>query len=356
MRMIDLTQAMPLLLLLLPGMVGGCGTGTDTETADPASVRVFVSIPPIQGIVSAIGGQHVESNALIAGGQNPHTYEPTPTQMVALAGARLYLRIGLPFEDTLIERIEPAAGGPLILDASEGIERRAMRSPGDDMAHDHGDAHAHDHGDAHAHDHGDAHAHDHGDGHAHDHGDAHAHDHGDGHSAGDCTDQHLDPHVWMSPGNLKLIAGNIARALAAVDSARASTYQANLARFQQQVTALEDTLASQLAPLAGESVYVFHPAFGYFTDAYGLVQRPVEIEGKEPTPRQLSHLIAQARRDRARLLIVQPQFDPRSAEAVSDAIGGSVVAIDPLSADILGELRKLASVILREGSVQQADN
>lgn len=160
----------------------------------------------------------------------------------------------------------------------------------------------------------------------------------------------------MSPGNLKLIAGNIARALAAVDSARASTYQANLARFQQQVTAIEDTLASQLAPLAGESVYVFHPAFGYFTDAYGLVQRPVEIEGKEPTPKQLSHLIAQARKDRARLLIVQPQFDPRSAEAVSDAIGGSVVAIDPLSADILGELRKLASVILREGSVEQADN
>jgi zinc transport system substrate-binding protein len=340
MRMIDLTQAVPLLLLLLPGMVGGCGTATDTETAGPASVRVFVSIPPIQGIVSAIGGQHVESNALIAGGQNPHTYEPTPTQMVALAGARLYLRIGLPFEDTLIERIEPAAGGPLILDASEGIERRAMRSPGDDMAHDHGDAHAHDHGDAHA----------------HDHGGAHAHDHGGGHSAGDCTDQHLDPHVWMSPGNLKLIAGNIARALAAVDSARASTYQANLARFQQQVTAIEDTLASQLAPLAGESVYVFHPAFGYFTDAYGLVQRPVEIEGKEPTPKQLSHLIAQARKDRARLLIVQPQFDPRSAEAVSDAIGGSVVAIDPLSADILGELRKLASVILREGSVEQADN
>ncbi len=332
MRMIDLTQAVPLLLLLLPGMVGGCGTATDTETAGPASVRVFVSIPPIQGIVSAIGGQHVESNALIAGGQNPHTYEPTPTQMVALAGARLYLRIGLPFEDTLIERIEPAAGGPLILDASEGIERRAMRSPGDDMAHDHGDAHAHDHGGA------------------------HAHDHGGGHSAGDCTDQHLDPHVWMSPGNLKLIAGNIARALAAVDSARASTYQANLARFQQQVTAIEDTLASQLAPLAGESVYVFHPAFGYFTDAYGLVQRPVEIEGKEPTPKQLSHLIAQARKDRARLLIVQPQFDPRSAEAVSDAIGGSVVAIDPLSADILGELRKLASVILREGSVEQADN
>ncbi|MFH1742105.1 MAG: zinc ABC transporter substrate-binding protein, partial [bacterium] len=97
-----------------------------------------------------------------------------------------------------------------------------------------------------------------------------------------------------------------------------------------------------LKPYRGESFYVFHPAFGYFGDAYGLKQEAVELEGKAPTPRQLSTLIKKARTENVRIIFVQPQFDKKSAEAVSNSIDGAVVPMDPLAKDVLKNLEEMA--------------
>ncbi len=94
-------------------------------------------------------------------------------------------------------------------------------------------------------------------------------------------------------------------------------------------------------------MYVFHPAFGYFADAYGLIQVPIEIEGKEPGARQLSKLIDRAKKDRVKVIFVQPQFSARSAEAVAKAIGGVVVPIDDLGRDYLANLESIAAAIER---------
>ena len=88
---------------------------------------------------------------------------------------------------------------------------------------------------------------------------------------------------------------------------------------------------------------VFHPAFGYFTDTYDLVQEAVEIEGKSPRPRQLANLIGQARKDGVKVIFVQPQFDPRSAETIARAVGGRVVSIDPLAENILQNIQVMAA-------------
>jgi len=76
-----------------------------------------------------------------------------------------------------------------------------------------------------------------------------------------------------------------------------------------------------------------------------LIQKTVEIEGKSPTPKQLQHLIAAAKKDGARVIFSQPQFDPKSAEAVARAIGGTVVPLDPLAYDAAANLNAIAENI-----------
>ncbi|HPE46646.1 MAG TPA: zinc ABC transporter substrate-binding protein, partial [Deltaproteobacteria bacterium] len=92
-------------------------------------------------------------------------------------------------------------------------------------------------------------------------------------------------------------------------------------------------------------IYVFHPAFGYLADAYGFSQVSVEAGGKEPSARQLAHLVSRARAEGVRVVFVQPQFSRKNAQAVARAIRGAVVPIDPLPEDYIGEMKKMARTI-----------
>ena len=98
-----------LLLLLTLSLVPAFGF------AEP--LRVFASVVPIQTFVKEIGGQHVDARAMVRPGFNPHTYDPTPQQINALAGAVLYVRTGVPFEHAWMERIRSANHGMQVLDA-----------------------------------------------------------------------------------------------------------------------------------------------------------------------------------------------------------------------------------------------
>jgi zinc transport system substrate-binding protein len=155
-----------------------------------------------------------------------------------------------------------------------------------------------------------------------------------------------DPHVWLSPRCARIQAATIAKALADADPARAEEFRKNLVALQQDLDRLDARLAAALAPLRGKTFFVYHPAFGYFADAYGLVQAPVEIEGKEPGARQLAALMTRAKSEGVRVIFVQPQFSARSAEAVARAIGGAVVPIDPLAEDYEANLLDMADKIL----------
>ena len=90
---------------------------------------------------------------------------------------------------------------------------------------------------------------------------------------------------------------------------------------------------------------VFHPAFGYFADAYGLTQFPVEIEGKNPDAKSLANLIRTAKDKDIRVILVQPQFSPKRAEAIAEEIGGAVVPMDPLARDYIANLLDMAAKI-----------
>jgi len=272
------------LLWMLPAV----GTAADADR-----ISVFTSIVPQEYFVERVGGDRVQVQALVTPGSSPATYEPTPRQMAALSEAAIFFRIGVPFENAFVPKIEGMAEGLRIVDTRTGVTLRSMK---------------------------------------------HAH-------SASCDHGGTDPHIWLNPRLVKVQARTIADALIEDDPAGKATYEANLAVFLEDLDALDAHLVEALAPVKGKTFMVFHPAWGYFADAYGLQQEPIEIEGKEPSGQQLARVVEMARSEGVRVIFVQPQFSARSAERVTEAIDGAVVPIDPLADDYVANLERVASAV-----------
>jgi zinc transport system substrate-binding protein len=269
-----------------------------------APMEVFVSIPPQKWLSNQLGGELVNTHVLVDKGGDPHTYEPTPRQMTALSQAKLYFTLDLEFEEQILPRLQKTAPNLIMVDTADAIPKIAMTEHED---------HGHD---------------------------EHAHTAGEHHHEGG-----LDPHVWLSPLNLKIMAATMAEALITHDPSNKAVYEQNLLKLNQTLEQLHQKISQELSPFHDASFYVFHPAFGYFAHAYNLQQKAIETGGKSPTPKQLSALINQAKASGARVIFVQPQFDPKSAQAVATAISGEIVPLDPLAEDVVTNLSIMADRI-----------
>jgi zinc transport system substrate-binding protein len=127
-----------------------------------------------------------------------------------------------------------------------------------------------------------------------------------------------------------------------MDPENESIYQANHAVFVKEIVVLDRELEGIFSGHRGEPFMVFHPSWGYFAQAYGLKQIPIEIEGKEPKAAQLQKLIQVARKQHIRVVFAQPQFSPRNAEMIAREIGGRVVLVEPLAENWAENLRQAA--------------
>lgn len=272
-----------LLIILLPGAVSA------------QALSVFTAVLPMRTLVQQVGGEHVRAESLVRTGFNPHTYEPTPQQIRALSGAALYLYSGLPFERAWLPRLRAANPQMQILDAL------------DDDEVDHADAHEHA-------------------------GHNHAHGHGHG----------VDPHTWTDPLLAIQMATRIRDALIHIAPQHQAAFNRNHAALVTRLKQLHSEIQAMLEPLQQRRFLVFHPAWGHFAERYGLTQVAIEHEGKQPGARTLAGLIEQARREHIRVILVQPQFDTRLARQVARAIDGRIVTVDPLSADYMENLRRVA--------------
>jgi len=151
-----------------------------------------------------------------------------------------------------------------------------------------------------------------------------------------------DPHLWMSPANAIVLVKNMTRELKKIDPAHADLYQKNSDQLIQHLSETDRAIREQLAPYAGKTFYVFHPAFGYFAQSYHLKQRAIELDGKAPSAQQLAQLIQQAKAAHVHVIFVQKQFPTRAVEAVAKAIDGVVIPLDPLAEDLAKNFRHIA--------------
>ncbi len=308
----------PILVWLLVGVVtvGGCGPASG-RTGN-GKLRVAVSILPQAWLVRQIGGEHVDVVAIVPPGASPATYQPSDFEMSRVMGSAVYFRQGVPFE-----------WGPWFHAIQESQRLKIVDARGDIQLRDI-EAHSHDdegHGDPGLHCDDPAHA--------------------DEHPASPAGADELgkDPHVWLSPRLLQRQAELMADALSEVDPEHAAEYKRNLAGLNRRLTEVDDRIRKRLAPYSGRAFFVFHPAWGYFADEYGLRQIPIEVHGKDPSDSELTELQEQARAAGARVVFVQPQVSGRAAAAVAAAIGGRVQQLDPLAEDVAAGLEAAAKAL-----------
>lgn len=307
--------------------MSGC-SGQKAAKADSETVNVFVSIQPQAYLVEKILGPHGTVSVLVAPGQGPHNYEPTLKQMTNLADADVLFTLGVPFEQRLMEKIHSTMPALRVVDVAAGLRTRVM------------ERHAHDHPDEpEPHD-----EHTHHD--EHDHAE-HAHD--DTPDSRPATSQPdtegNDPHTWLNPRLAMTMAERMCQTLETIDPAHQEDYRANLRTLLDDLAALDERLTEAMAPLRGQTMLVFHPAFGYFAEAYGLRQEAVEVEGKSPSARQLADLIEEAKRDNVHVIFVQPQFSQTAANRIAQEIGGAVIPLDPLAREYISNLESIGEAV-----------
>ncbi len=254
-----------------------------SDEPKPQQIRLFVSIVPQQYFVNRIGGDLVDVEIMVRPGQSPTTYEPTPKQMSLLSECDAFLRIGVPFEKAFITKLDANSTGLKIVDTRDGVPLREIE---------------------------------------------HHHEGDHGHAEGE-----HDPHIWLAPQLVKIQAATICDLLVELDSANAAFYRQNLDRFESELDSLDQQLVTLLKPYAGRRIYVYHPSYGYFADAYDLVQVPIESEGKEPGAHHLAELMDQMEAAGTKTILVQPQFSSGTPSTIAEDVGGSLVTLDPLSVD-----------------------
>ncbi len=298
----EISRAVLLGLIFCSATHASAAEGDGASPGAPKALRAIVSIPPSAYFVQRVAGAEAVVTALVPPGQSPHTYEVTPRQMSALAEAQVYFRSGIGFEDALIPKIKASFPALRIVDLNQGITLRKT---------EHVCNHEHEHD----------------------------HDHGPGAP---------DPHTWLDPRNAIRQVGVIYTTLRELPGSAADAELATrTARFTAELEELDTRLATRLAPFKGREFFVYHPAFGYFADRYGLRQTPAEIEGKEPTAKHLSALIERAKKHNVRVIFVQPQFNTRTADKLAGAINGSVAPIDDLAYDYPKNLEAIAAAIAK---------
>ncbi len=271
--------------------------------ADP--LRVAVSIPPQKYFVEAIGGAHVAVTVLVPPTAEPENYEPSPKQVLALANSALFLGIGVPIERAWIPRFKAANPQLVVVDTTRGIDKMPM------VRHLHGGDHEHEH------------------------------------PSSAVAKVALDPHVWLSPVLARIVAMNTRDALIAADPAHAADFRQGYARLARTIDQVDEKILSTLTehPLKQTEFIVFHPAFGYFAAAYGLTQVPIELEGKEPGPKQLAELIEFAKKKHITVIFIEPQFAQKAAHTIAQSIGGAVATIDPLQENWPAGMEAIAAAL-----------
>jgi zinc transport system substrate-binding protein len=253
---------------------------------------VFVSIPPQAFLVKWLAGDVVQVEVLLPPGASPATYEPTPKQMAALDRSQLFLQIGTPFEGPVLAKIAYLMPELRVVDCRIGVELEPIGGDG--------------------------------------------HDHGSG---------LLDPHIWLDPQRMKTVADTTAKALHDLLPDQSLAIDERLAALHKALDDTDARVAEILAPLAGHTLLVFHPAYGYFTRRYGLIQRAVEVDGKAPSARRLATIVDDLRQQQVPALFVQPQFSRSAAERVAKALDCKLVELDPLAGDYLANLENMAKRI-----------
>ena len=289
-----------------------------------APVAVTVSIPPQKYFVEQIGGDAVAVTVMAAKGQDPHSYEPTASQMEGIAKAELYFAIGVPFETQWVPKFQslnPAMRVVDLLDAIPRIEAKpdlALRGtlPGKGQSrHGHGHEHGH-----------------------------------EGLRHGLDTD---DPHAWLSPSDMVLTLPLIVAALGEKRPDRAGDFTRRGQELQKKLTELSTHIQTVLAARQSRTFLTLHQSWTHYARAFGLHDVSVELDGREPGPKSMAMLTDFAKKNNVRVIVTDAMSSKAIVAAIAKGINAEVVIADPLAEDWPTALREFSEKLAAALGAQQ---
>ena len=285
-----------LYLIILCVILAGCkGTpqkqadsGKDSGTEKPA-VTVTVTISPYKYFVDQIAKGKVDVNVMVSNGNNPETYEPYAQQMMELSKSALYLKVGsIGFEQTWMKKLQDNAPDMKVIDTSVGI--KPAKTPGGN----------------------------------------------------------IDPHVWMSCSNARIIASNILKALCELEPKNKAFFEKNYQSLLSIIDKRDSTIKESFKkdPDMVRKFVIYHPILTYFARDYQLEQLAIEEEGREPSASQLKSLIERARKEKIKFCLIQTEFANRNTTTFIKESYTKPMDINPLQGDWNRAMQEAAAAVL----------
>ena len=262
-----------------------------------AKINIAVSIIPQKEFVEKIAGEKANVFAIVKPGSSPHTYEPKPSELKEISEAKIYFPIKIEFENTWLDKFATQNKEMKIVEMTKGVNFITMKK----------------------------------------------HKHQDGKEK---TIIKPDPHTWTSALNVRIMAKTIYETLIEVDAQNKDFYKNNYLNFLDEINLTDKKIREILIDVKNNSKFmVFHPAWGYFARDYALVQFPVEIEGKEPKPKELIKIIEEAKKENIKAIFTQSEFSTKTAQTIADSLNIKVLKETPLAEKWSENLIKMANAI-----------
>ena len=285
-----------LYLIILCVILAGC-KGTPQKQADSGkasgtekpAVTVTVTISPYKYFVDQIAKGKVDVNVMVSNGNNPETYEPYAQQMMELSKSALYLKVGsIGFEQTWMKKLQDNAPDMKVIDTSVGI--KPAKTPGGN----------------------------------------------------------IDPHVWMSCSNARIIASNILKALCELEPKNKAFFEKNYQSLLSIIDKRDSTIKESFKkdPDLVRKFVIYHPILTYFARDYQLEQLAIEEEGREPSASQLKSLIERARKEKIKFCLIQTEFANRNTTTFIKESYTKPMDINPLQGDWNRAMQEAAAAVL----------
>ena len=284
--MIIATIVISLAMLFIPTSHGQNAAGDDR-------LDVVVTLIPFADFVRQVGGDKVNVDVMVPPGANPHSYEPTPSQMISLSNTEVYVQVGsgIEFEIIWMEKMIEQNPEMSLINCSTGIDLITSADP---------------------------------------------------------DEPGMDPHVWTSPINAKIIVQNILDGLIAIDPDNEAYYRSNAESYLAQLDQLNTYIHNKIDDYTNRHFLIYHPSFGYFSSEYGVEQIAIEREGKEPTPQVLQNCIDLAKQYDLNYVFIEPQFIRQYAETIANAIGAETVTMNDLPEHYISNMESVADALSLE--------
>jgi zinc transport system substrate-binding protein len=282
----------------------GVGLFTTINNHQSDKIGVLVTIVPQAEMVEAIGGKYIDVTIMVPAGKSPHSFEPTPEQMIKVAQATAYFKVGsgVEFEISYMDTILEQNSDLEVFDCSKNINVISFNE----------------------------------------HYGMKFYNMTDKNQNKELGNNGTDPHVWTSPINFIKMTEIVYEGLVQIDPEHQTEYYSNYQTYISKLETLNTNISTLLQPYAGKSFMVYHPAWGYFGDTYHLKMIAIEDEGKQPGPAGINAIISQAREQNITVIFVAPQYDTSSAVTIASEIDGKVIFANPLMTNYEETITRLA--------------